>query len=169
MQWEGERERKVLYILRKNYTAYTSIPVCGVVPTLSGNLHQGLFFSLNYARRLLLVCHQFQSDYYSKCSPDLLTTDTLPKMRQQGNYYRITPGFSSMLETSFDAPYQAKYGTSSRSLRALSCSIRIIPSRMELRKAGFRLLSTSAARATGFTSLSTLPLYITLPELWIWN
>lgn len=58
-------------------------------------------------------------------------------------------------KTSFDAPYQAKYGTSGRSLHALSYSIRIIPSRTKLPKAGFRSLSETAVQATGFTSLST--------------
>lgn len=64
-------------------------------------------------------------------------------------------------KTSFDATYQAKYGTSGRSLRALSFSIRIIPSRTKLPKAGFRLLSATAVQATGFTSLSTPPNYHT--------
>lgn len=64
-------------------------------------------------------------------------------------------------KTSFDAPYQAKYGISGRSLRALSFSIRIIPSRTKFPKAGFRLLSATAVQATGFTSLSTPPNYHT--------
>lgn len=64
-------------------------------------------------------------------------------------------------KTSFDAPYQTKYGTSGRSLHALSYSIRIILSRTKLPKAGFRSLSATAVQATGFTSLSTPPNYHT--------
>ncbi|GIY34213.1 hypothetical protein CDAR_32971 [Caerostris darwini] len=69
----------------------------------------------------------FQSDYYSKCSPDLLTWIPRPKTRESGNYARITRRVSTVQETSFDASYRSTSGRSLSSSAGLfflaPCSI----------------------------------------------